>query len=161
LGPAPACAADALCSSCNGEIGQDYLRKPAATTKTNIKEKLHHMSYQTTQQLYSSRRRPAQSAWNRNQNTVAFVSSVKLGPVAHTVLIALMITILGLIYLTQATRATSYDYEAQKIDSQIAELSTKKGDLEVENARLTALENVQNSNVAKAMTTPSSTNYAR
>ena len=120
------------------------------------------MSYQTTQQFYSSRRRPmASSGWNRNQNTVAFVSNVKLGPVAHTVLVALMITVLGLIYLTQATRATSYDYEAQKIDSQIAELTTKKSDLEVENARLTALENVQNSNVAKAMTTPSSTDYAR
>jgi hypothetical protein len=116
------------------------------------------MSYQVSQQIYSSRR---QASWNRNQNTVAFVSHVKLGPVAHTVLVALMITVLGLVYLTQATRATSYDYEAQKIDSQIAELSTKKGDLEVENARLTALEKVQNSNVAKAMTTPTSTDYAR
>ena len=57
----------------------------------------------------------------------------------HTVLVALMITVLGLIYLTQATKATSYDYEAQEIDAQIAELETEKTDLEVENARLTAL----------------------
>ncbi|RYX78416.1 hypothetical protein EON76_05985 [bacterium] len=115
------------------------------------------MSYQRTQQFQSRRA----NNWNRNQNTVAFVSAVKLGPIAHTVLIALMITVLGLIYLTQATRATSYDYEAQRIDSQIADLTTKKGDLEVENARLTALESVKNSNVAKAMTTPSSTEYVR
>lgn len=101
------------------------------------------------------------SNWNRNQNTVAFTSAIKLGPIAHTVLIALMITVLGLIYLTQATRATSYDYQAQEIDSQIAELSTKKGDLEVENARLTALEAVKNSNVAKSMSTPESTDYVR
>lgn len=107
---------------------------------------------------FQSRR---QGSWNRNQNTVAFVSAVKLGPIAHTVLIALMITVLGLIYLTQATRATSYDYQAQKIDDQIAELNTKKGDLEVENARLTALEAVKNSTVAKAMTTPASTEYVR
>ena len=110
------------------------------------------MSYQAAQPFYASRR---QSNWNRNQNTVAFASSVKLGPVAHTALVALMITVLGLVYLTQATRATSYDYEAQRIDNQIAELSTKKSDLEVENARLTALETVQKSKVAKAMTTPS------
>jgi hypothetical protein len=77
------------------------------------------------------------------------------------VLVALMITVLGLVYLTQATRATSYDYEAQKIDSQIADLATQKGDLEVENARLTALETVQNSNVAKAMTTPVSTDHVQ
>lgn len=115
------------------------------------------MSYQRTPQ-YSSRR---QQNWSRNQNTVAFISSVKLGPVAHTVLVALMITVLGLIYLTQATRATSYDYEAQKIDSQIADLSTKKSDLEVENARLTALETVKNSSVAREMTTPASTEYVR
>jgi cell division protein FtsL len=115
------------------------------------------MSYQRTQQFTSRR----QSSWNRNQNTVAFVSAVKLGPIAHTVLIALMITVLGLIYLTQATRATSYDYQAQKIDSQIADLTNKKSDLEVENARLTALEAVKNSNVAKASVAPASTDYVR
>ena len=113
------------------------------------------MSYSRTQQ-FSSRRT---GSWNRNQNTTRFASNVKLGPVTHTVLVALMITVLGLIYLTQATRATSYDYEAQKIDSKIADLTTKKTDLEVENARLTALDNVQNSSVAKAMTKPAHTDY--
>jgi cell division protein FtsL len=117
----------------------------------------HHMSYQQTTQ-FSSRR---QQNWSRNQNTTRFASSVKLGPVAHTVLVALMITVLGLIYLTQATRATSYDYESQKIDSQIAELTTQKSDLEVENARLTALETVKNSNVAREMTAATNTEYVR
>jgi cell division protein FtsL len=95
----------------------------------------------------------------RNQNSVAFTSAVKLGPVTHTVLVALMITVLGLIYLTQATRATSYDYEAQKIDEQISDLASQKTDLEVENARLTALETIRNSDVAKSMTTASDTKY--
>lgn len=113
------------------------------------------MSYQRTTQ-FSSRR---VSNWNRNQNTTRFASSIKLGPVTHTVLVALMITVLGLIYLTQATRATSYDYEAQAIDSKIAELTTQKTDLEVENARLTALDTVQNSSVAREMTSPSQTDY--
>jgi cell division protein FtsL len=113
------------------------------------------MSYQRTAQFNSRR----QSNWNRNQNTVAFASNIKLGPVTHTVLVALMITVLGLIYLTQATRATGYDYQAQKIDSKIADLTSQKTDLEVQNARLTALENVQNSSVARNMTTPASTNY--
>lgn len=114
------------------------------------------MSYQRTP-TYTRH----QGNWNRNQNTVAFASAVKLGPVTHTVLVALMITVLGLIYLTQATRATGYDYEAQKIDSKIAELSSQKTDLEVENARLTALETVRNSTVAREMTSPSSTDYVR
>jgi cell division protein FtsL len=113
------------------------------------------MSYQRNS-VYSSRR---QKPMRRNQNTVAFTSAVKLGPVTHTVLVALMITVLGLIYLTQATRATSYDYEAQKIDEQIAELASQKTDLEVENARLTALETIRNSEVAASMTNPTDTKY--
>lgn len=115
------------------------------------------MYYQRTQ-TFNSRR---QKNWSRNQNTVAYVSSIKLGPVAHTVLVALMITVLGLIYLTQATRATSYDYATQKIDSQIADLNTQKNDLQIENARLTALETVKNSSVASSMTTPVSTEYSQ
>ncbi len=113
------------------------------------------MSYYSTTTTYNRRRQN----WNRNQNTVAFTSSIKLGPVTHTVLIALMITVLGLIYLTQATKATSYDYQAQKVDSQIAELTSEKTDLEVENARLTALNTVRNSNVARAMTTAKSSSF--
>ena len=115
------------------------------------------MYYQRTQN-YSSRR---QQNWSRNQNTVAFVSTIKLGPVTHTVLVALMITVLGLIYLTQATKVTTYDYATQKIDSQIAELNTQKSDLEIENARLTALETVKKSSVATTMTAPASTDYVQ
>lgn len=101
---------------------------------------------------YTSSRRSSDSM-RRNRNSVAYTSSVKLGPVTHTVLIALMITVLGLIYLTQATRATSLDYEAQEINQQIEELASQKTDLEVDNARLTALEQIRDSAVAKSMTT--------
>jgi cell division protein FtsL len=115
------------------------------------------MSYQNSTYIPSRRT----SSWSRNQNTTRFASSVKLGPIAHTVIVALMITVLGLIYLTQATRATGYDYESQKIDSQIAELNEQKSDLEIENARLTALETVKKSSVAREMTTASSTQYVQ
>jgi hypothetical protein len=108
------------------------------------------MSYSRTIQFNS--RRTGQ--WGRNQNTVAFTSAVKLGPVTHTVLVALMITILGLIYLTQATRASGYDYAASQTADKISTLANQKKDLEVENARLTALQAVKSTSVAKTMTVP-------
>lgn len=107
---------------------------------------------------YVSRR---QQNWSRNQNTTRFKSAINLGPIAHTVLVALMIVVLGLIYVTQATRTTGYDYEAQKIDNQIADYSQQKSELEVENARLTALETIKNSSVAKEMTASTDTQYVR
>ena len=113
---------------------------------------------QSQSNYYTSRR---QQNWSRNQNTTRFKSSVKLGPVAHTVLVALMITVLGLIYLTQATSTTGYDYESQKIDSQIADLNIQKSDLQIENARLTALSTIKASAVAREMTTATSTEYVQ
>ena len=115
------------------------------------------MSNQSTS-YYVNRR---QQNWSRNQNTTRFVSAIKLGPVAHTVLVALMIIVLGLIYVTQATRTTGYDYEMQKIDSQIAEFGQQKSELEIENTRLTALESVKNSSVAKEMTSSTDTQYVQ
>ncbi|OYX53751.1 hypothetical protein B7Y92_01525 [Candidatus Saccharibacteria bacterium 32-50-13] len=114
------------------------------------------MSYSSQQ--YTARR---QQNWGRNQNTTRYVSNVKLGPVAHTVLVALMITVLGLIYLTQATRATSYDYEIDRIDSKISELAVQKENLEIENARLTSLNTVKNSTVAAEMTSPAHVSYTQ
>lgn len=113
------------------------------------------MSYTRTVQ-FSSRR---QGNWGRNQNTVAFASAVKLGPVTHTVLIALMITVLGLIYLTQATRTSGYDYAASEVEQEISALTEQKKDLEVDNARLTALKEIQGSGVAKNMVAPSDVQY--
>ena len=108
---------------------------------------------------YSSARRSR--PMGRNHNSVNYVSAVKLGPVTHTVLVALMITVLGLIYLTQATKATGYDYTASEIDTKISELSIAKGDLEVENARLTALANVKDTTVASTLETPTDVDYVR
>ena len=133
------------------------LKPCSATNQKNNKNKTTTNMSQNTN-YYVARR---QQNWSRNQNTTRFQSAIKLGPVAHTVLVALMIIVLGLIYVTQATRTTGYDYEAQKIDSQIAEYNEQKSELEVESARLTALETIKNSSVAKEMTSPADTQYVQ
>lgn len=101
-----------------------------------------------------------QRMWRRNQNTVAFTSGVSLGPVTHTVLIALMIAVLGLIYLTQVTKTSYYGYQLDSRQTKLDGLLAEKQNLEVENARLQALERVKNSNVAVNMETPQSVDYA-
>jgi cell division protein FtsL len=97
--------------------------------------------------------------WRRNQNTVKHKLSVGLGPVSHTVLIAIMLCILGLIYLTQITKSSTYGYQINDLNNKKEQLLSDKQDLEVESARLQALERVKQSDVAKAMTTPDSTAY--
>ena len=101
-----------------------------------------------------------QRMWRRNQNTVAFASTTSLGPVTHTVVIALMIAVLGLIYLTQVTKTSMYSYQLDSRQTKLDSLVAEKQNLEVENARLQALERVKNSSVAANMETPKSVDYA-
>lgn len=109
-------------------------------------------------QEFSSRQ---QRMWRRNQNTVAFAPAMTLGPVAHTVLIALMVAVLGLIYLTQVTKTSFYGYQLDARQTKLADLQDTKRDLQAENARLSALERVSSSSVAAALTEPSSTQNVR
>lgn len=98
--------------------------------------------------------------WRRNQNTVRFKTSVSLGPISHTVLIAVMLAVLGLIYLTQITKTGSFGYELQDLTAKKEQLADENRDLQVEQAKLQALEKVQSSGVAQALTSPESTTFA-
>ncbi len=113
--------------------------------------------YRATSPAFTSRQ---SDRWRRNQNTVAFAPAVKLGPISHTIIVALMVTVLGLIYLTQVTRSGSYSYDINTLDTRLSALKAQKEDLQNENARLQALNTVSSSSVAKAMTTPVATEQA-
>ena len=102
------------------------------------------------------------SASRRNQNTVRFnVSSSRLGPISNMITLALILCLLGLMYLTQITKQTSYGYEVNNLETQKSQLLSEQESLEVESARLQALERVQNSKVAKRLVTPNSVDFAQ
>jgi hypothetical protein len=118
------------------------------------------MSSSTTLTINLPTNRTSQ-AWRRNQNNVRHQLTAGLGPISHTVLIAIMLCILGLIYLTQITKTSAYGYQINDLKNKQEKLVSEKRDLEVESARLQALERVKNSDVAKAMTTPTETHYTQ
>lgn len=101
------------------------------------------------------------SSLRRNQNTARFAASVSLGPITNIVMIVLMVTVLGLLYLGQISKKSSYGYEMNEIQASIAELDAKKRDLEIENARLQALERVKTSSMTASLASPSKTDYAQ
>lgn len=108
-----------------------------------------------------SLRRSETRNWRRNQNTVRYQFGAGLGPVSHAIIIIAALSILGLIYLTQITKTSAYGYQINDLQVKQDELLSEKRDLEVENARLQALERVKQSDVAKAMSSPASTEYVQ
>ena len=99
--------------------------------------------------------------WQRNQNTVRYTSLTKLGPVSHTVLVALMVAVLGLIYLVQVTQTSNYGYTLSSLNAQKTDLQAQRSDLQVQNARLESLQRIAQSATAQNMTSPTETAYAR
>ena len=83
-----------------------------------------------------------------------------LGSVSFAALMGMMVLMVGLIYVTQGTRATAYDYELSSIEAEINELTAKKEDLAVERARLTSIAASEQSAVAMAMADASTSGYA-
>lgn len=90
----------------------------------------------------------------RNQNTTRYRSIAEgLGPISHTLFVALLVAIIGLIYLSQLTRASEFGYQVNDLKDRQVELVTENQLLQDEAARLQALERIKNSDVAKGLET--------
>lgn len=98
----------------------------------------------------------------RNRNSVKINDTRSgLGPISNTITLALILCLLGLLYLTQITKQTSYGYEVNALETQKSQLLSEQESLEVEAARLQALERIQNSKVAQELVTPSSVEFVQ
>ena len=108
---------------------------------------------------YVTRRGTSAAAWSRNRNTVRHTSG-QLGTLSLSAILGMLLLVVGLIYLTQGAKATSYDYELSQIDNEISELTAQKEDLAVERARLTSVASAENSAVAANMDDAHVSGYA-
>lgn len=104
--------------------------------------------------------RESSSAWVRNRNIARYTPTKTLGSVSQSVILGILVLVIGLIYVTQGTKATSYDYELNEIEEQIAELEAKQDDLEVERARLKSIAAAENNQVATTMQNATVSGYA-
>ncbi|MDX1766186.1 MAG: hypothetical protein R3313_04515 [Candidatus Saccharimonadales bacterium] len=74
-------------------------------------------------------------------------------------MLAVLVCILGLIYLTQVTKTSAYGYEVDALRNQKQSLIEENQALEVESARLQALERIRKSKVAKNLSDAGSVEY--
>ncbi len=88
----------------------------------------------------------------RNQNSVSFKATTRtLGPISNTITLIVLACLLGLLYLTQATKTNAYGYQINALQTKQANLKSQHDDLEVDSARLQSLNRVSNSPVAKSL----------
>lgn len=102
---------------------------------------------------YSSSVTSARSQYvRRNQNSVSFASQTKvLGPVSNTMILIVLACLLGLLYITQVTKTSSYGYTINNLNQQQSQLQDEQSNLQVTAARLQSLDRVASSNAAKSL----------
>jgi hypothetical protein len=85
----------------------------------------------------------------RNQNTTKISTNVHaIGPVTNTIILIVLVCLLGLLYLTQVTKTNTYSYQLNSLRKEQTALSEEQSQLEIESARLQALDKAKNSQVA-------------
>lgn len=104
-------------------------------------------------------RRTAGASFARNRNTVRHTKR-SLGSISQIVIVSMLTLIFGLIYVSEGTKATSFDYEISSVETEITEMNSKKDDLAVEKARLTSIATAKTSTVAAAMEDVTVSGYA-
>lgn len=117
-----------------------------------------------TNTVYTSRRRQNSinsASYGRNLNTTIFEPNEKLGKFSQVLLFGGMIAVIALIFLNNANKPAYFSSEFQEEEKALAELKVKANNAEVENARLTSIRAIQDSEVAKKMTTPVSIKSAK
>lgn len=95
----------------------------------------------------------------RNRNMVKPSSNFHLGSVSTILVMIILVAFAGITYVGQSTRSTSYDYEISSLQAEIDDLESKKDDLAVEKARLSSINNSNNSQVAASMENATTTAY--
>ncbi len=88
----------------------------------------------------------------RQQNTTRLdKGQMKIGPISNAIILIVLTCLVGLLYLTQATKTNSYSYQLNDLQRQQVELESQNNDLEIASARLQSLDRVQESDVNKSL----------
>lgn len=131
--------------------------RPGAGTKKKQKQMNTYVSslqYQNTSRSRVSVR--------RNTNLSSRKSGkATLGPISNTLFITIIVTITALLYLGQVTKSNNYSFTISELETRKQELIEENQALEIEAARLSSIDKVQQSEVAKALSDPKSTDYVR
>lgn len=88
----------------------------------------------------------------RNQNTTAFKTREKaIGPVSNTIIFIVLACLLGLLYLTQATKTNAFGYQLESLNQEQVSLQQEYNELEIASARLQAVDRVKTSQATSGL----------
>ena len=99
------------------------------------------------------------SGYSRNRNTVRHQAR-GIGRISAIAILVIEVFMIGLFYVSEQSKVTTYDYKMSAMDAQIANLEAERDDLKVEQARLNSIAKNTKSTVAANMEAAQVAGYA-
>jgi hypothetical protein len=97
----------------------------------------------------------------RNQNLYRTSTKLQLGPISVGFVMIGLITLLALLYLTQITKTSVYGYKLSDLQQKQQKLSLAKQELEIQAARLQAVQTIQSSQAVAKLVPEQNVTYAK
>ncbi len=86
-----------------------------------------------------------QKSFRKNRNTVSYNGGLsKLGPVSNMVVVFILLSLIGLLYLSQITKTNNYSYEIDELENKYNQELKLNQSLKQDAARLRSIQRVAN-----------------
>ncbi len=99
-------------------------------------------------------------AMRRNQNFTRSEAQIKSGPLTIALMLISLVILLSLLYLSQVTKTSTFNYRISTLSQTRNDLQAKKEKLQVDAARLQSIAVAKQSAVAKTMVAVDKVTYA-
>lgn len=83
-----------------------------------------------------------------------------MGPVSIMVVVALIVGVMALLYLTQVTKTSVYGYEINELEVEQTELQQRQQELAVEAARLQSIDRLKSSTALEGLESQQQVGYS-
>ena len=100
-------------------------------------------------------------AMRRNQNLYRNQAKIAFGPIAIGFVTIGIISVLALLYLTQITKTSVYGYQLSDLTSKSEKISAAKQELQVQAARLSAIQSIQSAKTVSQLVPEQNISYAK
>ncbi len=95
----------------------------------------------------------ARMSLRKNQNFVRNKIRIQSGPVSTTLMLTVLVILLGLLYLNQVTKTSTFNYKISNLEKKQTELQSTKNNYAIDAARLGTIAEAKKA-ADKAQLTP-------
>ena len=96
----------------------------------------------------------------KNQNIVKNKIKLQSGPVSSTLMLVCLVILLGLMYLSQVTKTSTFNYKISNLEQKQSQLQSKKDNLSIDAARLQSIAEAKKASETAGLTPVKTVSYA-